>query len=818
MSDRHDPTNTHADDLPEWEIYLHERLNRIGGAFANAPQRGLEGLLDEVRAQVEATVVGLIVRPPDGSLSVRHKNPATASDAILQSIVADPTIQSGLLRSAKRGDSFIRFEKIAQAHEDWQEALFIRLPPLMFLQQQSHAYICVVDRFHYCGPDETRTIRSARLLVSAVNALFRRLEAHISNLEHIDAELPVGDDELRLLARDKWAGFIIDSGLGSNDDLVVQEWSPWMRLAHIARLHRELLKRKSNDDKTCRELLEPGWTQGLGLRQSIGIDQDVRSGPTALAAVLGWTEYIDMTIEELVARRRRADFGTTLTAQLALVVRAATLEFDPTAQMNERILGCHMLAHIADWPQERRTYWLSEAPSDEELLVALSNIARLVHHIIGGVPIHSKTIQAYIWALSGYAHKVLKLPACFDLQRHLTLAEREEPALHGLRRFYRNHFFHATEVCLFGQFLLELKVGADPLWRKVSDTHPPGSTKNDVMKLWFLAALLHDIGYAVDIAKGTADLFRMLGKADIHRDFIDGFTRTIEEVSDKLAKEGFQNYVSSDNPGADHGVIGARHLEGLTKRIASEDCKVNHDEYEPAIRAIAWHNSKKHPISFANHSLAFLLVLCDTLQEWRRPALPFAAVGSEVGAWLLAPHAQHARPTQQFRTARMAGLIPDGDTFRIAPGNVLSVELEYSDGILKNWQVFALWLSNSYNLQRLDFTGLGFDIDIKFITPNHGRMTNMHALRDLARETHMSFLSGWFPNTPSKDDSDCLTNNHMTYRKTEATEILTLHLSELSRSKPLTRNMSAFREGMKRWSRRDERRDFESDNEYDTLI
>jgi hypothetical protein len=774
----------------------------------------LRDLIWSLRRHLKATVVALVVES-EGRIREKHREPEGDSALnSLRSLIENEEIQSRVSRLAQGREDFIRFEGSATATPPvpWHEALFIRLPELGFSQRSSPAFICVVDRLIGRGPDEALTIRSARYTVAAVTSLFRRLEAHILGLEPLGVSPKPEAPAQRTPLNQSNQETVVDSGLGIDDKSVVEEWAPWMQLAHVARLHHELLTSKQEDEPVCRDLLERGWTQGLALRRAIGVDQNIRSGKTALKTVLDWTRFIDPEPGWLAKERQRAGFLPNLRDSLLEVVRAARLELDPTVQLGERSLGCHLLTNIAAWPSVRRDYWLSGAPSDDEFRCAISSIARLVHHIIGGVPMEARTIQAYIWVLSEYAHNVLGLPAQFDLRAHLGLAEREEPALHGLRRFYRNHFFHAMEVCLLGHFLLELKAGGEPLWRRAARAIPPSrGTKQGVLKLWYLTALLHDIGYAVDIARGTADLFQMFGKADILGQFASGFNATIEEVSASLAKHGFQGYSKEDKPGEDHGVVGARHLQALLDRIAKDDHRFAPTGYAAAVRAIALHNSHKHNVRFNEDPLAFLLILCDTLQQWERPAVSFSAIGSEVGAWLLAPESPHPRPSQPFRTARLTGVHRSqrGEVYRLEPGGTLGIELDYGEGIVKNWGVYNLWLSASYNLQRLDLAGLGFNIDLKVTTPFRGPSSSMHSLRDAAHETHMAFLDRWFPNQGLGPDT--FTNGYLTYRQGSSCETLTVDLRALAKAKPLTKDMGAFRDSMKRWRRRDIDWDFDGD-------
>jgi hypothetical protein len=157
-----------------------------------------------------------------------------------------------------------------------------------------------------------------------------------------------------------------------------------------------------------------------------------------------------------------------------------------------------------------------------------------------------------------------------------------------------------------------------------------------------------------------------------------------------------------------------------------------------------------------------------------------------------------------------------GDVYTVDAGSTLGIELKFGEGILKNWGVYNLWLSCSYSLQRLDLANLGLDIDVKLVTPfpKVPKVSSMRSLRDAARETHMGFLDRWFPNQPLAPDTFTFTNGYLTYQQGLSSETLTLHLRELAKAKPLTKDMVAFRDAMKRWRRRDDNWDFDGDYAY----
>ena len=87
--------------------------------------------------------------------------------------------------------------------------------------------------------------------------------------------------------------------------------------------------------------------------------------------------------------------------------------------------------------------------------------------------------------------------------------------------------------------------------------------------------------------------------------------------------------------------------------------------------------------------------------------------------------------------------------------------------------VFYVWLDATLNFQRLDFKGLPLDIKVTYKTPvpkstpsgMGAPQCQMHRLRDAAHETHMGFLTDWFPDEliGSKDGSDIFSNGAVTY-------------------------------------------------------
>jgi hypothetical protein len=222
------------------------------------------------------------------------------------------------------------------------------------------------------------------------------------------------------------------------------------------------------------------------------------------------------------------------------------------------------------------------------------------------------------------------------------------------------------------------------------------------------------------------------------------------------------------------------------------------------IEAIAKHNSRKHTVSFDTSPLAFLLIICDTVQEWNRPRLSFHTGPSEIMAWLFDPPGDRHSTGDSLHGVRM-NVTRRGDRFRLRTPGKLRISLDYATPIQANCGVFNLWLDSSHNFQRLKFRGCPLDIDVEFQTPEilvgQTAIPNMYRLRDAVRETHMTFLESWFPCR----DTACGTGttngavSHFRIPGRPPQERLVLHLRSLASKQLITRDIDEIRRSIERW-------------------
>ena len=270
----------------------------------------------------------------------------------------------------------------------------------------------------------------------------------------------------------------------------------------------------------------------------------------------------------------------------------------------------------------------------------------------------------------------------------------------------------------------------------------------------------------------------------------------------------------------DHGIIGALHLQSLINDIAKEDSTVSKDEFKHSIYAIAMHNlrRKEDKISFSSHPIAFLLAFCDQIQEWNRFRMPYSISPNIILSRLIENGGKidhfFGGISGVFINSVEAIQNNDGIEIKMKDKTKLEFTLEYDNNINKESNVFSLWLDSTLNFQRLDFEGLPFDIKVNFKTPYylddvHGNKTpQLHRLRNAAHDTHMTFLSDWFPN---ERKGELLTNGPVDYREDNEMETLSLNLKELSKKRLMTKDMSAFYKRLREWKQYNDDRDFPGD-------
>lgn len=434
-------------------------------------------------------------------------------------------------------------------------------------------------------------------------------------------------------------------------------------------------------------------------------------------------------------------------------------------------------------------------------------LMELVGALLSDSPWSVQMVEALKVCLAEYGYRALGVPRKLGLEFRLQQALVGEPALYALKPEYRDHFFHAVEVCLMGYSLLTSKVTSEKsLARHIIDSSESGDfvpTDEAVfLKQWWIAALIHDTGYAMEIVKGSLSF---LSYFDDHHD-IDKFARITRENIEKLSAD-FDEFVElKDDPelGSDHGVIAAVHLRRTLQGIGID----NVEEYEGAIRAIAFHNSRYPSVDGSKDPIAAFLIICDSFREWRR-----ANLGSEYGSAIILSRLLDAADQLDltvfesverfdFNFKNEQEKNESGEpksTFSWQNENTLNVEVEYGAGINLNDRVLPLWMDSTYNLQRVRLSKLPFNIKIHYKTPLPSGQTQLNRLKNCMDEMGMDFIQPWLETALSDG-----TNKAIHYNQDDTWEIISLDLRLLEErfaSSPiLGGNMSDFEQSIKIWS------------------
>lgn len=466
----------------------------------------------------------------------------------------------------------------------------------------------------------------------------------------------------------------------------------------------------------------------------------------------------------------------------------------------------------------RYNLWFDEnAINEEEYSEVINHIKNVSRYLLLDNIADSQTIQSIIWLISEYSHNHLEVPERVDIKAHLNFSARTEPLLHSLKEFYRDHFFHVMEVCFTGHFLLELKINSKYLWEVIAKKLKIGN-KEIVVKLWYITALLHDVGYGIDALKSLLDFLKFFKNAPSLEKLSVQISDLIDVISEELNNENKLEYGKIKSSAKDHGIISAHHLFALLCKISDDDPTVDLNEYKHVINAISLHNYRKNKISFNSEPLAFLLILCDTLQEWKRMQLNYSNSPLNIISSLLGNSIHKDDLLGPFKEMYIENIKYNqkDDSFQLEKGKPLIFKLIYDEKINKNTGVFSLWLDASCNLQRLDYSDFPFDIAIEYITPlfrkNGKELKQLHRLRNLKNELHLGFLHNWMPEI---NNNGILTNlsRAVEYKYDEniCKERLTLNLRQLTLNKAITKDISEFYKRLPEWKHYHDDKEFVGD-------
>jgi len=255
-------------------------------------------------------------------------------------------------------------------------------------------------------------------------------------------------------------------------------------------------------------------------------------------------------------------------------------------------------------------------------------------------------LQGHASTTAGYIPNIDRYGVVSDYISQLWLDSSKNPSIFKTSRdfepilkripYYRDHFIHSFNVFTLGYYIIN----------RTKAVLPSFDFKSNAFNLtWMLASTFHDVAYPMQkMENWLNELFdKFLGVNPrfhyditqvipmIYTDFLKMISRWHKQplqgplgTQDLLDLDWtFYDETCAKLVEKDHGVLGGlmlAHLLAVKEGFAGErtwDFLFNH---LPACHSICVHNLSSLCIGFRKHPLAFLLILCDEMQEWGRPS------------------------------------------------------------------------------------------------------------------------------------------------------------------------------------------------------
>ncbi len=365
------------------------------------------------------------------------------------------------------------------------------------------------------------------------------------------------------------------------------------------------------------------------------------------------------------------------------------------------------------------------------LVSALSSLLACLAHRFGSTDpssVEVKNAESVIHLMAEIARRDFGIDGGIDIEGALRSFAAVEPALYLWREAYRDHLLHATDVCLLGWLLLDCRFSGsdDNLGRGIGGML--GLNERCLYANWFLAALLHDIGFAADAIRQAADHIDYL-KSEYMDELRAQIEAAIEKTVTRIREELLQVSLGLGLEDMDHGVVGYLHVREAIEKAVREPSRQR--EFDPACLAILKHNLKKVPIAFETEPIAALLLLCDELQEWERPRLSaqmFAARSREATT--------PAEPSTLFtskilESLELKGVSLTADGKFAFTGDDLEFCLTYRPPEIARFRPERVCVEKCHNLQRLKPSGFPFPLKLKLVNQYLGGAAKEYGLEAL---------------------------------------------------------------------------------------
>lgn len=366
--------------------------------------------------------------------------------------------------------------------------------------------------------------------------------------------------------------------------------------------------------------------------------------------------------------------------------------------------------------------------------------------------------QARIRLLAEYAHRQLRVHSNWRLRQQLESQFRPEVLLYASSASHRDHTFHVIDVCLLGHLLISAaftgRQGA--ALRKAVSGNIPSKKRDHILRQWYPAALLHDVGCSIGVVEKVANVLEKFDTPDLQKyckNIISSIGTARQQLNKAIHAElksaGLSLPEDTAELTSDHGALGTDHLIHELRRLRDGDQFLRRPMTKAILQAILNHSS--HDAEFkSSERLAFLLVLCDHLQEWGRARVRpehmaralLSSFQMEIPAELGAEQAAtYMVPTAVYKPrSNTIAFNPCAPTFNLYYSRSRSSLIEPACQWVDVWDDFErIVCVSAFPIIRIRFIHPQSEILQKMKRPP----SEMQLLRDFAETDEGAFLGEW---------------------------------------------------------------------------
>jgi len=421
-----------------------------------------------------------------------------------------------------------------------------------------------------------------------------------------------------------------------------------------------------------------------------------------------------------------------------------------------------------------------------------------------------KTMEAAFWLVSEMGHVALGVDRGLKIHERLRRALFHENTLYQQQSRYRDHLFHALRTFCLGRLLLTAKNGPFASGLPAED----GPQSKVLLRNWFIAALCHDFGYAMELCPPVLDhmeAFAWKGLRDVVGELKRTWDSRVQAMNQELKRE--QHLASDLGTRCNHGIASFFHLQRL---LAEAGRGTDATEYGPALQAIFVHDLPNEAVDFKTEPIPAALIICDELQEWDRPSCDPQRLTESVASLINLDRAEVVRGRRIAEPIQLENCSVPGGRLEFAEGAVPKIVIRYADQNVNRFDPLSRILAKIYNLERIDAINearLCIELWVRALTKKEDvaggpRVREIDILRDFALLYEVSHFSpelytlvhGGFP-----EDRRCVHWQHVDKQQDSLFDVLTLNLRRFPakpRNDPLVgKDPSEFHEELREFKR-----------------